>query len=667
MSNFSRVIKLALRHRLTVLASVLCSLGVAVLWAGNIAAIMPIVDGVMREKTVPDLCREKIASLEVRLAEIEEKVAFYNKTIADVGTDAERERELRRKLGKISDQRASEASWLSFYQRALPVIDNWLPVTPFGTLVAICVALALSTILKSVLRISGLYFMARLGHLTSFALRKEFYRRTLGLDLGTFGQATTGDLMNRFTTDIGAIAFGTNVLFGMAILEPLKLIACLIGAAFISWQLLLLSILAAPLAVYTVHWMAKSLKRANRRALQELSSLYELLEDTFSSIKVIKAFTMESRERARFHQASKQYYRRSMKIAFYDSLVSPVTESIGVVIIMSMVMAGGYLVLYEKTHLFGLRLSQEPLSPGMLMAFYGMLLGVIDPFRRLSGVFNHLQRAAAASDRVYEMLDRTSLVVDPSVPVKLPNHTGRINFRNVSFAYKTSDRVLENVDLLVEPGETIAIVGPNGCGKSSLMNLTARFYDPVEGTITIDGVDLRNVRIRELRSRFGVVTQETLLFDDTVANNIAYGSPGATQEQIEQAARQAHAHRFVTTKLSDGYQTRCGAGGKRLSGGQRQRIALARAILRDPQILILDEATSQIDVESERLIHDVLEKFVHGRTTFMITHRPSSLALANRIVVMDHGRIVDTGTLDELSTRCDLFRRLAHLDYRESA
>jgi len=648
-----------------VVASILCSLVVAVLWGGSIVAVVPIVDGVMLGKTIPDLIHEKIESNSTRITKLDDEIDTCQQQLADANT--EQQQALRVQISSLESLRTKSLFWRDFYQRIAPPAERWLPITPFGTLVAICLTLLVSTLLKSVFRVAGMFFTARLGHLAGFELRKEFYRRTLRLDLETFRKTSPGDLMNRFTSDVGSIALGTQTVFGMAIREPLKMIACLIGAAVISWQLLLMTLLIAPLGAYTIHWLAKALKRANRRALEELSSVYEHLEETFGGIKVIQAFTMESRERSRFHQSSKQYYRRSMKIAFYDSLVSPITESIGVSIIVAVIMAGGYLVLNRQTHLFEIRVSDEPLSHGLLTAFYLMLAGASDPLRRMSGLFNSVQRAAVSSDRVYELLDRESTIAEPPVPIKLPAKLGRIHFRDVSFSYKADELVLNHVDLQIEPGETIAIIGPNGCGKSTLMNLVARFYDPVEGAVTIDGIDLRNVRVRDLRNRIGVVSQETLLFDDTVANNIRYGSLEATEEQVIEAARQANAHDFIAGKLSERYQTLCGSGGNRLSGGQRQRLALARAILRDPEILILDEATSQIDVESERLIHEVLDRFVKNRTVFMITHRPSTLELADRIVVMDQGRIVDVGTMEELSQRCELFRRLAHLDYRQSA
>ncbi|HMO87467.1 MAG TPA: ABC transporter ATP-binding protein, partial [Lacipirellulaceae bacterium] len=371
--------------------------------------------------------------------------------------------------------------------------------------------------------------------------------------------------------------------------------------------------------------------------------------------------------RARFHRASKQYYQRSMRIALYSSLVSPVTEISGICIIVAAILCGGFLVLNQQTHLFGIRVSHEPLTHGWLTLFYCFLAGASDPVRRLTAIFNTLQQGAAAADHIYEVLDREPQIQDPPAPQPLPARLGAIEFRDVRFAYNTQEPVLDGVSLRVEPGETIAIVGPNGCGKTTLMNMLPRFYDPLAGAVVVGGVDVRSVRRRDLRERIGVVTQETLLFDDTVAENIRYGRPEATRAEIVEAAERAHAHRFIAEVLADGYETRVGQGGNRLSGGQRQRIALARAILRNPEILILDEATSQIDVESERLIHDVLEEFVRGRTAFIITHRPSTLELADRIVVMDQGRIVDVGTFDDLADRCQLFRRLAHVGLREAA
>jgi ATP-binding cassette subfamily B protein/subfamily B ATP-binding cassette protein MsbA len=356
-----------------------------------------------------------------------------------------------------------------------------------------------------------------------------------------------------------------------------------------------------------------------------------------------------------------------MRIAVVDALVKPVTEVMGITIICLAILSGAYLVPSGETHLLGIKMCDQPLSLSALLAFYGALAGVSDPARRLTEVFGKLQRAAAASDRVYQLLDREPRVCNPPHPRPLVRHHRELVLDAVSFRYSSGPNVLEGIDLRIPYGETVAIVGPNGCGKSTLANLIPRFFDPTSGRVLLDGVDLRDVRLRSLRHQIGLVTQETLLFDDTVLNNIRYGCPRATREQVIEAARQAHAHKFIEQKLDCGYETVVGQSGGRLSGGQRQRIALARAILRDPAILILDEATSQIDLESEQLIHKVLEQFIRHRTTVIITHRLATLALADRIVVMNSGRIADVGTHEQLLGRCELYGRLHQIQFKETA
>jgi ATP-binding cassette subfamily B protein/subfamily B ATP-binding cassette protein MsbA len=414
-----------------------------------------------------------------------------------------------------------------------------------------------------------------------------------------------------------------------------------------------------------IRWLAKTLRRANRRAMEDMAELYSILEEAFRGIKVVKSFTMERQERRRFHGRSKTYYRKMMRIARYDSLLHPLTEILGMATICLALMAGAYLVLKGETHLFGLRMSDRPLELPTLLLFYGFLIGAADPVRKLSDVFTRLQRGAAAADRIYTLLDREPAVRDPKHPRRLGRHAKNLVFEGVEFAYQPGRPVLHKIDLELGYGEAIGIVGPSGCGKSSLVNLIPRFADPTAGVIRLDGLPLTDMRIRELRGQIGLVTQEPLLFDDTVLNNIRYGSPHATFEQVVDAAKRAHAHRFIEQELPNGYHTVLGPMGGQLSGGQRQRIALARAILRDPSILILDEATSQVDLESEQVIQHVLKDFIRGRTTVIVTHRLSLLALATRVVVMQDGQIIDVGRHEELLARCDFYKRLFEIQFSE--
>jgi len=335
--------------------------------------------------------------------------------------------------------------------------------------------------------------------------------------------------------------------------------------------------------------------------------------------------------------------------------------------VFTALVAGAYLALNQETHLLGIRMCDRPLSFSALMCFYGLLIGTSDPARKLSDVLNAIQGGVAAADRIFPLLDRQPTITDPPNPRPSPRPHRQMVFDHVHFHYTPDQAVLRDVHFTVDYGETLCIVGPNGCGKTTLINLLPRFHDPVGGSVRLDDVDLRQMRLRDLRSLVGMVTQQTVLFDDTVCNNIRYGSMNASLEEVRAAAQRAHAHRFIEEKLEHGYDTIVGPGGSRLSGGQRQRIALARAILRDPDILILDEATSQIDIESEQQIHLALEEFVRGRTAIIVTHRLSTLELADRILVMDMGRVADLGTHDELVRRCELYRRLYDIQLRQTA
>ncbi len=700
MKEFWRILRLSFRYRLTFALSVVCALGVAVLWGANIGAVYPFVEVAFKGESLQDWVNDRIGSSRRTVVEKQHQIdrlrQLSDRTAAEQDkllrqwidaqgdaasaestvilkqyqgllkkTDARRDEAVRTRISLAESRVEAEQTAAERYGWLKPYIDDYLPEDPFGTLALITGFLLVGTIIKDLALMGNNILVARIAQLTMLDLRKLFYRRTLRMDLATFGEEGTADLMSRFTHDMENVAGGLIALFGKLIREPLKMFACLIGAAMISWRLLLLSLLIAPLAAFLIGWLAKTLKRANRRAMEEMAQIYTALEETFRGIKIVKAFTNESQERKRFHARSKKYYKDAMRIARYDSLSRPLTEVMGIVAICLALLAGAWLVLSNETHLLGIRMTSRPLSLGSLLLFYGLLAGSADPIRKFSDVFTRLQRAAAAADRIYERLDREPKVADPEEPVTVERHHQELVFDSVSFGYRPDQTVLEDISLRLGFGQTLAIVGPNGCGKSTLANLILRFYDPMSGTVRLDGVPLGQMRLRDLRRQIGLVTQETLLFDDTVLNNIRYGSPQASREDVIAAARQAQAHRFIEEELPDGYETVVGTMGGRVSGGQRQRIALARAILRDPAIILLDEATSQVDLQSERAIRQVLEQFVRGRTAVIITHRMPVLSLADRIVVMQSGRILDIGTHDELLGRCPLYGRLYKIQFEQ--
>jgi len=666
MKNFVRAVRLALRHRWTFAGAVSCALLVAVFWGANLSVVYPFVEVIFRGQSAPHWIDEEIATGADAVRSFEQRLAEVEAELAQAAPDEELV-ELKRQQSQLEMRLAAERKVLTRNQWLRPYLHEYMPHDPFRMLVLILVFLMTGTMLKAAFISIGSVLVARLSERAAFDLRVQFYRQVLHCDLVTMGKSDHGDLMNRFTANMGQVVNGLAILFGRAVREPLKMMACLIGAALICWRLLLLSLIVAPLMVWAIRSLLRSLKRANRRAMEEMSQIYRALSETISGIKVVKAFTMERYEMRRFQQTARGYYGRAMKIARYNSMVSPLNELTGICIISLAILAGAYLTLYQETHLGPLKMSDRPLPVAALLMFYAMMAGLSDPGRKLSNVVGSLQQAAAASDRIYEVIDSQSQIVESKTPADLPRHQQEICFDRIHFSYLDDQRVLSDISLTIPAGETLAIVGPNGCGKSTLAGLVCRFFDPTEGRVTIDGVDIRGVRLRDLRKQIGLVSQETVLFDDTVYNNIRYGAPRSRAEEIEGAARRAHAHEFIQNQLEEGYETMVGAGGCRLSGGQRQRIALARAILRDPPILILDEATSQIDADSERLIQDVLQEFTRDRTTFMITHRASSLSLADRIAVLDQGRLIDVGRHDELIARCEFYRSMNRAELKVSA
>ncbi len=666
MKDFGRVLVHALRHRWAVTGILITAVLIASLWGANIATLGPLTKVVFEGNNLSQYAEQELAATGETIDELDDAIAKTRQALA--ATEDETEiKSLTLKLQgdiRLRDAYADSVDWL---QSAQPYIDRYTPKSPYRTLLWLIGVLLMCTMFKLVALISNLLLVQYVTERTSMSLRALFFRKTLHLDLDHFGDNGSAGLTSRLTNDVACASGGVGVVLGRLLREPLKLIACLAGAAYVCPRLLMVVMFVTPLVVYLMHTLSKAIRRASRRTMEEMSQLYGVLNDSFAGIRIIRAFNTQATERAKFQYRIESFFRKSMKASFYNSMARSATEIIGMSVIGAAVLAGGYLVINQQTHLFGIRMSTLPLDRTQIILFFGFLIGATDPAKKLADVWTSLQGGIAASARVFEIIDQPLRVTEPDQPVDAlrPHHC--LHFKQISYQYSSGPRVLNQLNLDIPRGETVAIVGPNGCGKSTLISLLCRFDDPQSGEISLDETPIRSMSTRDLRRRMALVTQRTILFDDTIENNIRYGSPSATTEDVVRAAEMAYADDFIRTKTSDGYATNLGVGGSRLSGGQMQRIALARAFLRNPDILILDEATSQIDMESEQLIHKALAKFLVDRTGVMITHRPSTLALADRIIVMESGKISNSGRHADLIQANAFYQSLVGDTVREAA
>ncbi|TWT30858.1 ABC transporter ATP-binding protein [Blastopirellula retiformator] len=649
MRYLNKAIWLAWRdYKWSIVLSIISSLLVGVLWGANVGAVYPFAEVIFKGQNLQQWIDRETEACETAIREGEAEVAALVAANADDADVASKRQEIEGWQGRLKS-----------VNKTRPWIENYAPTSPFNTLLCIVAFLLVGTALKCLFLAISTTLMARAAFRTSKSLQRQFFAKMLELRLGKVPQGETGDSATRVGGDINSIGNAISILLGKSLREPAKMIACVALAAYINWRLLLLSLLVCPIAAYLLMTLAKSIKRTSVRVLEANGRVISFFLQIHNGYQVVKAFGNEELENERFYRKTEEVLRQQMKLEVYGSLIRSNNELLGIGMVCLSLIAGGYLVLNQATHIFGIRLADKAMDFGGIMTFYASLIAAADPIRKLGDVFGSIQAGIAGSERVFSILAAEPAIKDPENPV--PLHDGDIHFNNVSFRYNENVTVLENLDLTIRQGEKVAIVGPNGCGKSTLINLLLRFYDPDEGAVTIGGTNIRDAKQHDLRRRIGLVNQNTVLFNDSIEENIRYGRLTATDEEVAAAGKLAEVDAFVHTHTTHGYKSACGELGSALSGGQRQRIAIARALLKNPDIFIFDEATSQIDLESERQIHAAFERCVGDSTAILITHRPAALELADRIIVMNAGQVEAIGSHEELLKRSRTYHEL----YRE--
>ena len=632
MHYFLRALRDAAKSWPLLLAAFLCSAGVAALWGANIAALFPIIEVTLNGESLQSWNERRFAEAEKKIAAFdEEKTSLLAAAAGDGAAAVTR----RHRLDTLAMERAREQTILYSSRKLGPWLE-WLPRDPFETVLVVVAFVVVSTFLKHVFLLASTLIVGWVAMSISRNLRLKVFDKVLELDRAQFMKHGAAGFMAQVTQTTDMLASGITAVYGGAVTEPLKIAACLGGAFCISWQLTLACLTMAPVVGFLMVWLNRRIRGISRSILSQSKGFHHVLLEAFNNVLTVQAYTMEDFERQRFRDCTGDMMKVGIRHTFFHALANPITEILGIGMVATSIAVGAWLVINQETQIFGITMTERPMTVPGIMVFFGMLIGASDPVRKLSGVITGLNVGIIGATALYPLLDTPSKLVEAAEPKRLPSPHRQIRLHNVSFSYDGIDTVVKDVNLSIRFGERVAIVGPNGGGKSTLVNLICRFYDPTAGAVMLDGVPLTDLALHDVRRRIALVTQQTELFNESILYNIRYGRWDATEEEIIAAAKQAHAHEFIA-EFPEGYRTMVGPNGFRLSGGQRQRISLARAILRDAEILVLDEATSQIDVESERLIHESLARYVENRTVIMITHRASTLALADSIVHVEHG------------------------------
>ncbi|NNF12444.1 MAG: ABC transporter ATP-binding protein [Gemmatimonadetes bacterium] len=516
----------------------------------------------------------------------------------------------------------------------------------------IIVLLIIVFLFKNLFAFGRAYVLAHAEQGVNRDLRDAVYDHMVELDLGFFGRTRAGQIVSRLTTEIEQFRMLVTREMSKLISAVFEFIVALAAMLLISWKLTLAAFVVIPAAMGIWGPLVNVLRRRDRRVLHLGGEVNAHIFETLSGIRLVKSASAEERERERFHELTADYFRQFMRAEFARSLAAPMTEMLAALGTVVLLWYGARLVVAGE------------IGPSLFVGFLGLSLKLYAPVKNVAKFPATAQPGLVAAERVFEFLDAPIVVEDAPGALPLESFDDAIVFDDVSFAYGDGDSALEDVSFTVPKGSVVALVGRSGAGKSTVVDLLSRFFDVSSGAIRIDGHDVREVGVHDLRSLMGIVSQETVLFHDTVRANVAYGRPDATDEQVEAAARAAHAHDFIV-EMPEGYDTLVGERGVEISGGQRQRIAIARALLRDPPILIFDEATSSLDTESERLIQDAIERLLEGRTVFVVAHRLSTVQRADQILVLEAGRVVERGDHATLMARSGRYKRLYELQFED--